>query len=93
MPDDTEYVLNYINELRRDYILGPPLTRVPKGYCNDSGHCPIARGLDPARVLVERAGVYFADLNEVAEFPSRITNFVLDFDRGEYPDLMVKGVL
>jgi hypothetical protein len=92
MPDDTAYVLSYINELRRDYGLGMPLNRIPPGATAVSGSCPIAVALRPARVAVGFDVIVFTDLDEEAEIPSRIRRFILDFDRGEYPDLIDDGL-
>jgi len=80
-------VLAWVNERRHALALGAPLKKLPKGERGMCSYCPIAIALNTA---VVPTGYYLPDANRgvLVKFPDFVAEFIADFDRGRYPELV-----
>lgn len=79
-------VLHWINERRMEVNMAP-LDHLPQGDPGDGTRCVIARGIvaHVSSTAYVRHGTHIDH-----DLPSRIREFILNFDHMEYPEL-VKG--
>lgn len=92
LPDQatTEAVLQEINKIRARLGL-PPVRAILRGRRIKAAHCPIARtvGLGYQQKVTIGGWIYTAGV-EVGILSEVCHQFVMDFDRGEYPGLVLK---
>lgn len=83
-------VLDYVNQLREQYSIGPALAELPQGVPCDGLECVLARALNGADVspgYIESPA--FDELESYGEYPPLfVTEFINAFDDGNYPELI-----
>lgn len=85
--------------MRQEFGVGVPVKTLPKGVRANCVHCPIARALGgPGFVSVEEEVVtmhinYDSDhpADWVIPLPDPVAEFIVDFDEGNYPDLVTSA--
>ena len=77
-----------VNRLRKEYNIGKPLTKLPKGKWGDNTSCPIQRALNCLVVddLVITWSCNATYRNSMCT-PEKISDFILAFDDHKYPEL------
>ena len=93
-------VLRWINRTRLNYGIGPKVARLPRADRRCCVSCVVAAGLtspttNPHVGIVEAAlyqstGERFPSIVEIA-LPGFVADFIVAFDRGEYPELLAAG--
>lgn len=92
-PLPVDAALEFVNELRAKHN-AKPLTKLPRGECNNSVRCPISNGLRDVGGFTWYAGdfniVGFSPAtSERIMLPAAVAEFVWLFDHGHYPDLIL----
>lgn len=94
--DPLKEVLRDVNAIRAEFMK-PPLSELPTGWQKHSRHCVIANALRECNVLsVNSAKIAFKTdatfktdaSEEPRRTPKRISEFVIAFDDGLYPELV-----
>lgn len=88
--DPLKRTLRDVNAIRAEFMQ-PPLSELPRGWQKSSRHCVIRNALNECGVLtVNSARIGFkpeVDV-ELRPTPKAISEFVIAFDDGEYPELV-----
>lgn len=88
MSQELQQVLEWVNRERAAHGK-PTLAMLPTGIPCDPEDCVIARGLDAAFVCSGTATLdRYDDESLDIKLPAYVERFIMDFDRGAYPDLI-----
>lgn len=77
-------VLAWVNRQRKKYVIGKPLTKLPKGLRRTSYGCPLALALC-GKVTAYRAEVP-GSITGIT-LPKYVHDWIMRFDDGAYPHL------
>ncbi|MGI8594135.1 MAG: hypothetical protein ACR2ML_07200 [Solirubrobacteraceae bacterium] len=86
-------VLDWVNDLRREHMLGDRLARLPIGRMLDAEQCVVARAVHPGHCMVEDDLLTLYSRTDefgdswISGLPPAVMAFLKMFDAGGYPHL------